>query len=422
MSSKIVFITSYPPRECGIATYSRDLIRALRTCSHVPFDPVVCALEPDGGWRPYGAEVHYTLRAVSLEDYADMAAEINGNRDIHGVFIQHEFGLFGGDYGDNLLLLLYHLHKPAMITFHTVLPSPNDQLRKTVHAINQAVDKIVVMTNNAADLLVAYYGIQRGKIAVIPHGIHKIPAETDKLLLRRRHGLSAYTRILTTFGFLSRGKSIETALRALPSVIDRFPDTLYLIIGETHPEIVRREGEEYRDSLNRLVGELGLGNHVRFIDRYMPTDELLEYLALSDIYLFTSKDPNQAVSGTFAYALSCGCPMVSTPIPHAREVLTEDIGVLVGFEQPGQFAAAIMALLAAPQRLQQMSGKALQVMASSTWGAVAKAHYEIFDEMKMLPAALPGESSHGYKRRLPKAFRIRTPHPANVRLLGVGHR
>src|SRR5690606_19475757 len=148
------------------------------------------------------------------------------------------------------------------------------------------------------------------------------------------------------------------------------------VIGETHPEIVKREGEAYRNLLNYMVDELGLGSHVCFIDRYMPTRDLLEYLALSDMYLFTSKDPNQAVSGTFAYALSCGCPVVSTPIPHAKEMLTEDLGILVGFEQPGQFAAAIMELLAAPERLRLMGNRALQVMASSTWSEVAKAHYQ----------------------------------------------
>lgn len=387
MSSKIAFITSYPPRECGIATYSHDLIEALRTCAQVPFEPLVCALEPQGRRYFYDTEVKYTLCADSLEDYPDMAMEINGNRDIRGVFIQHEFGLFGGEYGDHLLLLLYHLSKPVIITFHTVLPAPGYPLLKTVRAISEAVDKIIVMTKHAADLLVADYQIRPEKIAVIPHGIHKVPKEMDKQRLRRRYGLPVSGRILATFGLLSRGKSIETALQALPSVIDRFPDTLYLVIGETHPEIVKREGEAYRNLLNYLVSELGLDGHVRFIDRYLPTRELLEYLALSDMYLFTSKDPNQAVSGTFAYALSCGCPVVSTPIPHAREVLTEDLGILVGFEQPGQFAAAITELLAAPQRLQQMRSRALQVMASSTWAEVAKAHYRIFCELNMLPAA-----------------------------------
>lgn len=399
MSSKIVFITSYPPRECGIATYSRDLIDALRKHIQIPFEPLVCALESDGR-HAYAPEVRHRLCATSLEDYPRVAEDINADSEIRGVFIQHEFGLFGSEYGDHLLLLLYHLNRPVIVTFHTVLPSPDYQLLKTVRAISEAVDKIIVMTNHAADLLVAYYRIRREKIAVIPHGIHKVSKMTSKHSLRRRHGLPLRAHILATFGFLGRGKSIETALQALPSVIDRFPDTLYLVIGETHPEIVKREGEAYRNLLNYLVDELGLGGHVRFIDRYVPTRELLEYLTLCDMYLFTSKDPNQAVSGTFAYALSCGCPVVSTPIPHAREVLTEDLGILVGFEQPMQFAAAIKELLAAPQRLQQMRSSALQVMASSNWREVAKAHHEIFCEMRMLPAAVtrrpsaPGKSIH----------------------------
>lgn len=395
MNNQIVFITSYPPRECGIATYCKDLIDSLQRYAGEPFEPVICALDPDDGGITYGPDVRYVLRASSLEAYADIAREINGNPAITGVFVQHEFGLFGGDYGDNLMLLLYRLEKPVVITFHSVLPSPNAALKKTVCAITNAVDKIIVMTNRSAEILVDDYEVAPRKIAVIPHGIHSIQGIETKQHLRERYGLPKDAHILATFGLLGRGKSIETALQALPPVVAHFPDTLYLVIGETHPEVVKREGEAYRNSLKSLIGELRLQAHVRFIDRYVPIGELLEYLALSDLYLFTSKDPNQAVSGTFAYALSCGCPVISTPIPHAKEVLTEDIGTIVGFEQPRQFTAAIIELLAMPLVRQQMGKKALQLMAPSAWRHVANAHANLLTKKGILSE---GPSAHLFRR------------------------
>ncbi|MEC3879380.1 glycosyltransferase [Parapedobacter sp. 10938] len=395
MNDQIVFITSYPPRECGIATYCKDLIDSLQRYAGKSFEPVICALDPDGGGIAYGPDVRYVLRASSQEAYADIAREINGNPAITGVFVQHEFGLFGGDYGDNLMLLLYRLEKPVVITFHSVLPSPNAALKKTVCAITNAVDAIIVMTNHSAEILVEYYDVAPRKITVIPHGIHTLPNVETKQQLRKRYGLSQDAHILTTFGLLGQGKSIETALQALPPVIARFPDTQYLVIGETHPEVIKREGEAYRNTLKSIVRELKLEAHVRFIDRYMPTGELLEYLSLSDLYLFTSKDPNQAVSGTFAYALSCGCPVISTRIPHAKEVLTEDIGTLVGFEQPRQFTAAITELLAMPLIRQRMGKLALQLMAPSAWRHVAIAHANMLTKKGILSE---GPSAHLFRR------------------------
>jgi glycosyltransferase involved in cell wall biosynthesis len=189
---------------------------------------------------------------------------------------------------------------------------------------------VIVMTQNAADILSNDYQIAWSKITVLPHGTHLV-SSTDRDQLKIRYHLSD-RKILATFGLLSSGKSIETTLHALPHIIQSHPDVLFLILGKTHPTVLKHDGEAYRDMLKKKIAELNLEKHVRFVNEYLPLPILLEYLQLTDIYLFTSKDPNQAVSGTFSYAVSCGCPVISTPIPHAKEVLSQCNGLMIDFE------------------------------------------------------------------------------------------
>src|SRR5690606_1507322 len=202
---------------------------------------------------------------------------------------------------------LTKLEKDVVICLHTVLPNPDNKLRGHVKEIINTARSIIVMTAISAEILVNDYGISRTKIQVITHGTHLLPS-VDKQNLRKKYNLED-KRILSTFGLLSSGKSIETTLLGLPEIIKKNPDILFLIIGKTHPTVVKREGEIYRDSLQAIVKELQLEKHVRFINQYLPLNELLEHLQITDIYLFTSKDRNQAVSGTFSYAVGCGCPV-----------------------------------------------------------------------------------------------------------------
>ncbi len=242
---------------------------------------------------------------------------------------------FRGDHGQYLLGLLCLLTKPVVTTFHTVLPAP-DAMRKTIVQVIAANSvSVIAMTVNAAGILKRDYDIPASKISIIPHGTHLISSFDHTQKKARNH--LGNRMVLSTFGLLSSGKSIETALDALPAIIDKFPNVLYLIIGKTHPGVVIREGEQYRDMLQQKVLDLNLQSHVRFINKYLPLADLLGYLQRTDIYLFTSKDPYQAVSGTFAYAMGCGCPIISTPIPHAKELLA-GAGLIVDFERPEQFA------------------------------------------------------------------------------------
>ena len=316
---EIVFITSYPPRECGIATYSQDLKNAILEKFGTTFSVKVCALETEQMIDEYPVEVKYKLNTKLEENFRELATKMNANKNIAMVFIQHEFGLFGGEYGNYLLKFMKHIDLPITTTFHTVLPSPNEKLEKVVRKIADYSDYLIVMTVTSKVILMRDYGITERKISVISHGTHLVNC-TNNFEPKTRNQFSDKI-VLSTFGLISEGKSIETALEALPKIIEKFPKVLYLILGKTHPEVVKRDGEKYRDFLYKKVQELHLENNVRFINKYFSLDELMEYLQRTKIYLFTSKDPNQAVSGTLAYAMACGCPIVATPIPHAKEFL-----------------------------------------------------------------------------------------------------
>lgn len=237
---------------------------------------------------------------------------------------------------------------------------------------------VIVMTRSSAEMLGKDYDVPAERISVIPHGTHLVP-HSDKKLLKQKYNLTGRT-ILSTFGLLSSGKNIETTLQALPAIIKHFPETLFLVIGKTHPSVVKEEGEQYRNKLELLVQELGIEQHVQFINCFLPLPDLLEYLQLTDIYLFTSRDRNQAVSGTFSYAISCGCPVVSTPIPHAREVLEDGAGMIIDFEHPGQLSEAVNSLLDNAAMRNTISSRGLHKMASTAWENAAVAHAMLFSK------------------------------------------
>lgn len=377
----ILFVSSYPPRACGIASYCMDLFTAFKNAFGESFYLKVCALENKLEERAYPPEVLYSLHVRDHSAVLALAAKVNRNPALDAVFIQYEFGLFGGNRGDDVLLLLAALQKPAWITFHTVLPDPDSHLRRLVRQIAENSAGVVVMTQSSAELLVQDYALPRNLITIIPHGTHLVEYP-DRAAAKRQLGLEG-RHVLTTFGLLNPGKSIETAIEALPEIIRHFPETVYLVLGCTHPEIVLREGEAYREFLEQRVSALGLGGHVRFVNSYLSREHLLEFLKATDIYLFVSHDPHQAVSGTFAYAMSCSCPMISTPIPHAKEMLEGGSGMIVDFKSSPQVAQAVIELLGNPARRRQMNLNALHRIRPTVWENAALAHLELFK--KTLP-------------------------------------
>lgn len=368
---EILFISSYPPRECGIATYTQDLIRALKNKFKDSFSLRVCALENGENNYRYPEEVKYVLNTRVVSEFVILSDIINNDENLKIVMIQHEFGLFHSQESA-FIEFVHRLKKPLVVAFHSVLPSPDLTLKEKVISIADASASIIVMTHKSSEVLISDYGIKPEKIDVIAHGTHLVP-HLDRSWLKERYGLKD-RQVLSTFGLLSSGKGIETTIAALPEIIEFFPQIIFLIIGKTHPGVIQWEGEIYREKLTSMVKELKIEDHVKFINSYLELPELLEYLQLTDIYLFTSTDPNQAVSGTFAYAMSCACPIISTPIPHAKEVLTDDTGILIDFGNSGQMADAVVRLLNDDSLRMALGKNALQKTISTVWENSALGH------------------------------------------------
>jgi len=372
---QILFVSSFPPRECGIATYSQDLIVALEKKFGTSFDIRICALETGKSSYNYPQNVTEILDTSDPQSYSKTALHINQQKETKLVVLQHEFGFFKQEE-KAFINFLYELTKPIVIVFHSVLPNPDEKLKLQVQNIANVCGSIIVMTNHAAHILVTDYFIPKSKITVIAHGTHLVP-HLDKVSLKEKYHLTGM-KVLTTFGLLSSGKSIETTLKAIPDIIKVIPNVVFLIIGKTHPEVVKYENEKYRQQLHTIVNDLKLNDHVRFINEYLDLPKLLEYLQLTDIYLFTTNDPNQAVSGTFAYAMSCGCPIISTPIPHAKEVLTNDTGIIIDFQNSKQLAEGVILLLSNDLLRNNISTNTLQKIIFTAWENSAVEHAKLF--------------------------------------------
>ena len=308
--------------------------------------------------------------------YRQLAIRLNEQSSIKLVSLQHEFGIFGGEYGSYVLDFLTEIKRPVAVTFHSVLPTPEDKMRAVVEEIARLSAFVVVMTESSRDILTGQYGIPAEKIKVIRHGIHPRPyresLEIKKVVrLPNRFALSS-------FGLLGRGKGFESALAALPAVVKIYPDVLYLIIGATHPAALKQEGEQYRNSLIQQINDLQLENNVIFYDQYLKTSSLLDFLQATDIYLSLSQNPDQAVSGTLSYALGTGRPVISTAFAHAKEIVTAEVGRLVGFGNSAEISTALLELMADREKLKTMSETAYFRTRKMTWPNVALSYMREF--------------------------------------------
>jgi glycosyltransferase involved in cell wall biosynthesis len=374
---ELLLISSYPDRQCGIATFSEDFRNSLLEKFGGVLKISVCAIENEFTEKELNYPVSYILETHNPSSYKKLAEDVMYNSNIRGIIIQHEFGLFGGNYGDNIIHFLKKINIPVFITYHTVLPNPSPERFEIVRKMAEYASKVVVMSDNSVRILQNDYRIDAQKLEVITHGVHLTPLKNQDYL-KSKYKLEN-KKVLTTFGLLSEGKCIETALYALPEIIKKHPDCIYLILGKTHPEIYKREGEKYRTRLHELSDELGISSHVLFVNQFISLELLHDYLQLTDIYLFTSNDPFQAVSGTFAYAMGCGCPIISTKIPQAKDQL-KSAGILIEFQDNKQLAQATNYLLKNPKQLAQMKINALQNMRPASWQNVAINYMAMIEE------------------------------------------
>jgi len=383
----IVFVSTYPPRECGIATFTQDL---LTYCQKVLGTRIQCKvaafnLTPLDTYR-YPPEVAWEIDQNNKAEYHNLAKTINTEDNIIGVIVQHEYGIFGGIEGEKILSFITHCRKPMLVTLHTVLPHPNDEMRAVTEKIILLASTIVVLTQNSKNIIEETYPQAIDKVFVIPHGIHPTAFSTPeayKEKLELEHHI-----VLSTFGLLSRGKGIEYAIAALPEIIKKYPSVLYLILGQTHPVIIRNEGEKYRIELSRLIKKLGLGKHVKFYDQYLGLTDLFQFLKATDIYIATAINPNQAVSGTLSYALGTGRAVVSTQFAQAKENVTADVGRLVPVQDSSALTEALLDLLGDMKRLKQMHKNAYEKTRPMLWSNIAKQYLALLNRPIVPPLKL----------------------------------
>lgn len=380
--SKICFLSNFPPKECGIATFTRDLVFALDKKFNPKLRSRVIALNEETDFYNYDNKVIMQLNKDDIENYISIARRVNQNKEIKLVCIQHEFGLFGGEYGNYLVPFLETIEKPVVVTFHSVLPEPDEKRKKIVKFIAGKSSAIIVMAETAVDILHYDYGIEKEKIYVVPHGIPNAPLNSTAFFKKK---LRLQNRIvLSTFGLLSRGKGIEFMIRALPSLVKKYPNLLYLVIGETHPLIRKQEGEAYRAELLKEVKKLGLEKNVKFQNKYLTLQEIVSYLLASDIYICTNSDKNQIVSGTLSYALGCGKAIISTPFLYAKEILSNDRGILAEFNNPRSYIEAIDKLLSDNELKEKIEKNAYFFGRTMAWQNTASCYLDIFNKIVRL--------------------------------------
>jgi glycosyltransferase involved in cell wall biosynthesis len=372
---RIALIGNSLPRRCGIATFTTDLQRAISNLGPKLQVSVVAMTDHDQTYD-YPASVILQIKDDNLQEYAGAATALNAGRfDI--ACLQHEFGIFGGEAGAHILELLTRLTMPVVTTLHTVLASPSAIQRSVLERIVEASAKVVVMADKGRELLHSVYRVPQDKIEVIAHGIPDFPFVGPELA-KARLGFSGRSVILT-FGLLSPSKGIEVMIDAMPSILKRRPDAVYVVLGATHPNLVRDQGEAYRESLTARVRELGVEDHVVFLDQFVDQATLLKFISMCDVYVTPYLNEAQMTSGTLAYSFGLGKPVVSTPYWHARELLADGRGVLVPFGDATAIGQEIAQLLTDDPRRQAMRERAYADSRSMTWERTAERYMSVFE-------------------------------------------
>jgi glycosyltransferase involved in cell wall biosynthesis len=375
---KVAFLGDYLPRKCGIATFTTDL----RCAVAAEFPAMQCLVVPVNdlaGGYDYPAEVRFEIAEQDLPSYL-RAADFLNITDVDVVCLEHEFGIFGGPAGSHVLALLRELRMPIVTTLHTVLREPNPEQRRVMRDLIRLSTRLVVMSERGREFLRDVYQAPEAKIDLIPHGIPDMPF-ADPNYFKDEFGVAG-KQVLLTFGLLSPNKGIEFALRALPDIIREFPNVVYIVLGQTHPNLLREEGEAYRLSLERLAKDLGVQKHVVFFNRFVELEELMRFIGAADIYLTPYLTEAQVTSGTLAYAFGAGNAVVSTPYWHAAELLTAERGKLVPFRDASAIAVAVVELLRDEPLRHTMRKNAYKFGRDMVWSRVAQLYAKSFEQAR----------------------------------------
>ncbi|MDB5126104.1 glycosyltransferase family 4 protein [Mucilaginibacter sp.] len=380
---KIAYISTYPPRECGIATFNYNLMNAINANFPERKDPLdggfVVALNDSENVQEYEypAAVKYVIRQDHQKDYIRAANFINTS-SVDAVILEHEFGIYGGESGIYILPLINRLEKPLISILHTVLKDPSYVQRIIIREIAEQSSKIIVMSNRAVEFLTTIYDIPAEKIQIIEHGVPDLEAPevnpVKNLSQFKNH------RVLLTFGLLSRNKGLETVVKALPKIVEKHPDVMYVVLGNTHPGVIKSSGEEYRDHLKTLAASLKVSQHLSFINKFVAEDELINYLTAAEVYVTPYLNEAQITSGTLSYAVGAGAAVVSTPYWHATELLADGRGRLFDFKNADNLAETVNELLDDENVLNELKENAYEYGLHLRWPATGAEYIKIAQE------------------------------------------
>lgn len=374
---KIAFVGDYLPRKCGIATFTNDLRGAVaKTCGA---ECIIVTIDDIAGGYAYEDEVQFQVAEQEIEDYRAAADFLNVN-NVDVVSVQHEFGIYGGSCGSHILALMQDLRMPVITTLHTVLSEPNQTQRAVMRQLIRLSTRLVVMTERCRQTLMNTYSVNSDQVDLIAHGIPNVP-DIDQRILKEQFNVEDKA-VALTFGLLSPGKGIEHVLQAIPEIVASFPNFVYLVLGATHPSLIRQQGERYRISLERMAKELKITKHVSFYNRFVELDELTEFIGAADLYITPYLNVQQAVSGTLAYAFGCGQAVISTPYWHAAELLADGRGVLVPFADSAAIGREVIGLLADDNRRLAMRTQAHAIGRSMTWDHVSQLYLSSFNRAR----------------------------------------
>ena len=389
---RIAFLGNFVPRMCGIATFTHDLHQAISLAAPEA-DCYVAAVTDTLDRYDYPKAVHIQFYEKDLRSYRQTADVLNfKNADV--LCVQHEFGIYGGQAGSYLLSLLNEVRMPIVTTLHTILEHPSPDQEKVMTKLTRLSDRLVVMSRKGREILHTVYAVPESKIDVIPHGIPDVNCiDTDSH--KEQFGISG-RQVLLTFGLIGPGKGIEHVILALPTIVKHHPNAVYVILGATHPKLLAEDGERYRLSLISLAEKHKVGKHVIFHNRFVSIDDLKEFIGAADVYVTPYLDKAQITSGTLAYAFGSGKAVVSTPYWHAQELLADERGVLVPFNDPPAMAQSICDLLDNPERMKTMQNKAYKIGREMIWSSVAKQYLNSFTHARVDRRAMPRSAFAGW--------------------------
>ncbi len=369
---RTIFVSSYVPRKCGIATFTRDLVGALNDLNSESTAEII-AINAGEQELDYPWTVKYRIFQENLDSYYKAAEYVNqSSADI--ICVQHEYGLYGGELGEHLFNFLRNVNKPIVITFHTILAKPDEKHEIILKRLSDLATYVVAMIPDAKERLEKDYGIDRNKVVVIHHGVSSY--ERSNMIKIPTNWKNRPTILLS--GLISKNKGIECVIEALPKIKKKFPDINFIIAGQTHPEILKQEGERYRESLMQLADRLDVIDNISLVNKYLPLQELLDYYELCDIYITPHLDPEQITSGTLAYALGMGKACISTPYPYAKEMLSGSRGILVDYRNSNQIARGVLKILENSDLRKKMEYESYFLGQKMRWPRVAERYLNLF--------------------------------------------